>query len=441
MIKFLNLRIQLLFLVLILLLGFFLRFHNYTVWPRHGATFDEFAWTWLGINLIQKGVPISWSPHSQYKERQHLRYQGAAFWIVKPYLEHPPLFGLVAGGFAILNGAHNMYDVTLAKIRPLSLTFGVLSILMVFIWTREIYGVGIALLSSLLYSIVPTIVIGSRIVQNENFFIPFFLLCLYYIVVYIKTGKRWFRNIAVLLASLLVLAKIPWIVAPASLAMIFLYHKKWQDTFIIIGSTVLFLSLFIFYGIYFDKHLFFDLWSLQLSRYDISFAGLFSLFTKPFLADRHYLDGWVYFGFISIFLMCCQFKRHIFILFPFMAYFLIFVLAIPDEPGHGWYRYPFYPFLLISISIFLKEYFIKNPFLTFLFFTFISLPLFEHLWVHMFGFNYLTYRLVIIANALILLTLFFRNKIILMGAKLFSYGWFFMLIFLTIWSVLLYNEQ
>ena len=43
-----------------------------------------------------------------------------------------------------------------------------------------------------------------------------------------------------------------------------------------------------------------------------------------------------------------------------LSYFLIFLTAIPDEAGHGWYRYPFYPFLIISIALFIKEYFTKK---------------------------------------------------------------------------------
>src|SRR5437667_412148 len=101
------------YLFIILCLGFSLRYYNYIYYPRHGATFDEFAWTWLGINLIQHQKPISWSSQPQYMKRKHLIYQGAAFWIVTPYLEHPPLFGIIAGSSALINGAKDMYTVNL----------------------------------------------------------------------------------------------------------------------------------------------------------------------------------------------------------------------------------------------------------------------------------------------------------------------------------------
>ena len=158
----------------ILILGLYLRHHELYTWPRLGATFDEYAWTWLGINLIQNHIPISWSPLSPYKDKEYVVYQKTNFFIAKPYLEHPPLFGLVAGSYALLNGVKDMYHVDIQHIRGLALILGVLSIFILYIFAAGIYDYKIGLLSALIYAIVPTIVVGSRIVQNENFFIPFF---------------------------------------------------------------------------------------------------------------------------------------------------------------------------------------------------------------------------------------------------------------------------
>ncbi|MEK7551087.1 MAG: hypothetical protein AAB532_00610, partial [Patescibacteria group bacterium] len=104
-------KFRFLFLALILVLGLILRFNNLYTWPRAGSTFDEYAWTWLGINLIQNHTPISWSPHPQYTDKKHVIYQKTDFFVVKPYLEHPPVFGLVAGSYALISGVKDMYDV------------------------------------------------------------------------------------------------------------------------------------------------------------------------------------------------------------------------------------------------------------------------------------------------------------------------------------------
>lgn len=431
--------VHILFLILIIVIAFWLRSFNITNTPRHGATFDEFAWTWLGINLIQHRVPISWSSQPQYENKKHLIYQGAAFWIVKPYLEHPPLFGLVAGSFAMLNGVKDMYHVTLGKIRPLSLGIGVLSIVMVFLLTREIYGTTVALISSLLYSTVPTIVIASRIVQNENFLIPFWLLALYLIHKYLQTQKIWMRNIAAIIAGLLILAKVPWLVVSLSLGMILLYRGKWKDGLFVGVIAAGFFVLFIVYGIYFDRQLFFDLWRLQVARYDISFDGLFSIFTHPLLVDRYYLDGWILFGWFSIFLLLKDAKKHLFVLLPFIAYLTLYVLAIPNEPAHGWYRYPFYPYLLISSAVVLGQEWRKLSFVSLFFLLFVGLALLHNTWREALGFSFVVYRAFILLASVPILYFLWRNKD---GRwpKLFLSFWFAIFILFNIFSVILYKE-
>src|SRR3989338_7391303 len=236
-------------LILIIGLGFLLRKDNLYTWPRHGATFDEFAWTWQGINIIQKGKPISWSSQPQYTNKKNLIYQGAAFWIVTPYLEHPPVFGLVAGSFALLHGAKDMYSVTLGNIPPLALILGTLSIILVYFLTKELYDKKTALIASGLYATIPTIVVGSRLVQNENFFIPLWLFSLFLTTKFIKTKKPVYRNIVALICGLLILAKIPWIAAAGSIILIFLFLKKYKDIFKFLLIVAPFPIFYIAYGL------------------------------------------------------------------------------------------------------------------------------------------------------------------------------------------------
>lgn len=424
----------------ILFLGIILRTVNFTSVPRHGATFDEFAWTWLGINLIQKGVPISWSTHPQYKEKQEIRYQGASFLLVRPYLEHPPLFGLVSGAFALLSNVKDMYGVTLQKIRPLAIILGTFSILIVYLLTKEFYGTGVALISSLLYATVPTIAIGSRLVQNENFLIPFWLLSLFFILRYLKTGKKRFRNVATIIAGLLSLAKVPWLIAGFSLFLILIYKKKIKDALFTILVTFSLFLLFIIYGIYFDKNLFFNLWSLQLNRYDISFSGLFSLFKDPLLIDRGYLDGWIYFGWISIVILASDLRKNFLILIPFISYFVLYIFAIPNEPAHGWYRYPFYPFLLISLAIILKEEFVK-PTLRFVIFLFlVGLSLLFNTWQQSFGFSLIIYRISILILSIPILSLLISSKRLNKFSKYISLFFLAFFIILNIFAVINFHD-
>ena len=60
------------FIACIVLLGFFLKLHNYTVYPQRGATSDEYTYSFLGLSLLTKHIPISWSYFSAYKHREDL---------------------------------------------------------------------------------------------------------------------------------------------------------------------------------------------------------------------------------------------------------------------------------------------------------------------------------------------------------------------------------
>ncbi|PIR80246.1 MAG: hypothetical protein COU25_01165 [Candidatus Levybacteria bacterium CG10_big_fil_rev_8_21_14_0_10_35_13] len=429
-----------LLLGLILILGLLLRSHNIYTWPRLGATFDEYAWVWLGMSLIQTGIPQSWSPQPQYEDKKQITYQKAHFVLVKPYLEHPPLFGLVAGSFAMINGVDSMFKVNIDKIRGLALLLGVLSIFILYVFAAEVYGYKIGLISSFLYSIIPTTVIGSRLVQNENFFIPLFLLSLFLIVKFVKTKKPWFRNSAAIICGLLILAKIPWIAASLAVVLILFYLRKYKDALIFLAIVIFISSLYIVYGIYFDSKLFFELFSFQLQRYDLTFNSFFALFTSPYLIDRFLIDGWIYFGWLAIFLLAVRnFKTNFMVLIPFIAYFIIFVFAIPNEAGHGWYRYPFYPFLIISIGLFLTEYFNKNYFLTFIFLIFTGLSMLELSWKQSFEFSFIVFRAFLVLFGISLAPFFLpKTKKI---AYLSSYLSLCIILLLSVWSVFKYNEQ
>jgi hypothetical protein len=433
---------RIIILLSILLLGFLLRFNNLYTWPRTGATFDEYAWTWLGISLFQNHIPESWSRHPQYTRYKNIIYQKTDFILVKPYLEHPPLFGLVAGGYAILNGVWDYYHVDISHIRGLAIILGILSILLMYLLVNEIYSQSIALLAASLYTIIPTIVVGSRIVENENFFIPLYLLVLLLIAKHIKSDRQIYRNIAAVVCGLLSLAKVPWVAATLAVVLILLYLKKYVDIFKVLIIVIPIFSLYFIYGFLLDANLFIKLWQLQLHRYDIVFNSIFALFTSPYLVDRLLIDGWIYFGwFAFILLLIKKINKNYIIIFALLSYLAIYLIAIPNEPGHGWYRYPFYPFLTISIAIFIKDYFNKNAILTAAFLLLVGLSLLQLSWQQVFGFSFWVYRLLIIFYCLPILSLFIKNIRTQRLLSLATYLSLISIFLLSIWTVLQYNEQ
>src|SRR5258708_39769402 len=90
--------------IFILFIGLILRLHNYALYPQRGASSDEYTYSFLGISLLTKGVPESWSNLTAYKNKYDLTVRKLYFPMIYPYYDHPPLNGLLVLGWSILNG-------------------------------------------------------------------------------------------------------------------------------------------------------------------------------------------------------------------------------------------------------------------------------------------------------------------------------------------------
>lgn len=429
-------RLKVLFLILIIGLGFLLRFHRYDQFPRHGATFDEFAWTWQGISLWQTGIPTSWSPHPHYPNYEIKKFQGALVRLVTPYLEHPPLFGLIAGGFALLTGSSQMFDISLSQIRVLALIIGTTTIWLVYSLGRKLYHPSVGLLAALFFATIPTIAVGARLVQNDNFFTLAFLGVWLLALNYLETKKPWQRNLLAIICGLLILAKIPWATATIAVCLLFGLHRRWRDCLIVGSVALAIFSLFFVYGYFYDWPTFFGLWSLQTARAKIGLETTLSLFTHPYLVDRLYPDGWIYFGWLSIALLGLNFKKHAKLLIPILAYFLVFITAIPGIEAQGWYRYPFYPFLIIAAALTVINMAKKPSLLNLIFFFLISASAFHWGWRDIFGMSNSLFRLVILLGLISFLpAVFWPKKFTRLGQKS-TYFWTAIFVILNVISII-----
>jgi len=71
-----------------------------------GPTRTRSAWAWLGQSLWLYHLPASWFLPSEHLPVTRWRpRRGFPAW-VSPWLDHPPLFGLLVGGTALLAGEH-----------------------------------------------------------------------------------------------------------------------------------------------------------------------------------------------------------------------------------------------------------------------------------------------------------------------------------------------
>ena len=334
-------------LFIILATGFVLRKNNYQFVPFPGESLDEYSNAWMGLSLIRLGVPVGISGLSGYSQSapKYINvdriFQGEArgvpMAISYPWFDHPPLMGLVSGGFAYLQHARIFEDATINLIRKPMLVLGAITIFLVFWLALEIFDLKTALVAAALYATSPVVVVSSRMVQAENGMIVFALMALILL-------KKWPKKVwmAGLVAGIGILFKLSGIFI--LIAGLFL-GGGWQ--FII--TTAIIASGFGIYGLVLDAKTFFNIFFSNVDRaYGIGFHALYELFTSTKITGTKFLtDGWPLVGWLglSAALANQEIKRYKWVVVPLLSYLAVYLLQ--GSEAYGWYRIPFMPFLFI----------------------------------------------------------------------------------------------
>src|SRR4030042_1527894 len=293
-------------LTVIVILGNTLREFSYAEVPNPGETRDEYSFGWLGISLIKDRFPVAWSGIKAYgyNDEQkinvdHIFDKDAylpLFPINKPWFDHPPMFGLFIGGYAYAKGVRTFQDASVIILRRPVLKVGILTTILVFILANLLFGKGVAILSSLLYSTVPTIVISSRLALAENGYTPLFLACMIFAVLFFKTKKIYYWYIASFVCGFAILFKLSAVSILVSLSALSLYYGGKEK--------------------------------------------------------KNLTDGWILSAWISLFIFnFFQKKKDLgikIISISLFSYLLVFIIF--GSEAYGSYRIPFYPFLMIMLA-------------------------------------------------------------------------------------------
>lgn len=371
--------VQTLILLAILLLGDKLRSYSYASVPHPGEVTDEYAWGWLGLSLIINRYPESWSLNS-YKDTVYKKInvdsiydknpETRPFAIVKPSFDNPPLFGLITGGYAYLKGVRNFEEASVAILRRPMLKIALVSTILIFILASRLYGSGVGLFSAALYSIIPTMIISSRLALIENGYTPLFLASLILADVYFKKKKRLFWILAVFLSSLAILFKLSAISITLTLFVLALFYGKKDKKFLIYSvftGVVLTVISFIGYGALINWPVFVSTFFQNSQRfYGAGAEILLQIITQSRITTNRFLtDGWITFGWISLMLLTLtewrKTKGGVYLTASVLTYLI--VLIIFGGESYGWYKYPLFPFLAISMARIIQKVYQSPNFL------------------------------------------------------------------------------
>jgi 4-amino-4-deoxy-L-arabinose transferase-like glycosyltransferase len=359
-------------LIAILVLAFVLRALGYENYPRPGSSFDEYGNTFVGMSLIKLGYPVGFTTIDGYVNERNINFRIAdindkvlSYKIVDPWFDHPPLICMLTGWWASVNKITRFNDVRVSLIRQPLLFLGVLSVYLVFLFGKELFGKKIALLAAFLYAILPVTVIGSRTVQAENLLILLSLLVFIFLKKYLDQKKLYLLLLSGIFLTLSVLAKFSSLFVFLSIIILLLQTRKNSrdklfDCLTITSFFVFGLLIFGIFGLVFDFRIFLNIFFSNSNRfYGIGFDFInYLLRNENVTINVNLYTGfnlvlWISFLIFSI----KKIKKANFIIVPVLVYLAVSILF--GNYRYGWYTFPFFPFLIIS-GAWLVEYFFNK---------------------------------------------------------------------------------
>lgn len=360
-------------LLMTIVAGYKLRMANYATVPFPGESRDEYGYAWLGLSLLEVGYPISasgfaaYQPTVQYINVDNIfQHTGNAnpIPITKPWFDHPPLFSLIPGGFAYLKGLTTFADTSLIFIRKPMVWLAVVNIALIFWLTVLLFGRLTGLIAAALYATEPLIVVSSRMVQVENFLITLFLAALLSFFYYQKTRQPVFFWLAISIAGIATLCKISGVSIAGALIFLTVITEnavRFKKSAQIIVGTLGIFAFFPLYGALYDWPMFVLIWTSNTGRFFKEGLSAFEALLFHQNITRDFSAGIIPFGFLSLVVLATVNDLRTktwYVLAPVVSYLAIYLLL--GSQDYGWYKFPFFPFLVIAASWAVVS-FIKRP--------------------------------------------------------------------------------
>lgn len=363
---------RILIFLLTLYSTFVIRAHNYEKVPTPNHL-DELNYSLSGINLVETGIPMSWSTLDYPKRAEvfkgRIDYNGgipfAYVDLYRPWLDQPPLFSLIVGWSAHLNGVNRNGFVPSSYSRIPVVLMATITSVMIFLIARLISGYWIGIFSMIVYGTVPLFVFASRSAMAENFIALILTIIFYLLLKFINNQKTWYIYPIPILVGIGGLSKATgFFILPFAIFVTFVIyslHGKIKSAIIstlyLILGTLPFIAAFFAYGYLYDAEIFNRILEIQSHR-PVGFGSLAWYFITPAYKTDLLKDSWFVFCLLtSVYLIFTtkfglkNIKEFIdkksLLVFAFICSIIIVMISGGENDLLAWYRFPSYPFLAI----------------------------------------------------------------------------------------------
>jgi Dolichyl-phosphate-mannose-protein mannosyltransferase len=333
-------------------LALVLRLHGLTSAPLFTDNLDEIQFAWAGLNLIQHGDAITWSYYPGYPSYEAFTAFGVTVPVVHHWMDHPPLFSLMIGGWLWLLGARDMTGFNAVEVRLVPVVCSTLTVPLVHLLGRRFIGAGAAMVGALLLATAPAAVLFGRVAEPESAQAVLLLVALL-LTVRALDGRAGVGTVAMLLVCVVAapLLKVSGIAIAGICGVILATSGRWKLAGLLVAGGGLGLLLFAVYGAVVDWGQFVRTWNVQAGN-RIGVMSAFDFVTAPAGLNRRLRDGWWLLGWIGLGLLAARRlgRRDLFLVWPAAAYAAtMLVLAGEKEvEQYGWYRVIVYPELYLA---------------------------------------------------------------------------------------------
>lgn len=318
---------------------------------------DERQWYMVGTSLLTRGVPESWSgfiyPAGYGVARD-------CHSVVTPFLDSPPFFSLLIGGWATFVGEVNWCEINWSLVRAPMIAIAVLTMIFAYLLARRVFDGTVAMFVLLAFVFFPSHIVVSRVVAAESFVGLWLVMGLYLFAVFEQAKNSWVKRLAVVSMTLLcltaLLIKLWGVVVPAALTVLALSRRRWLLAALFVVGGVMSMLFYLAYGYYYS----WEVMRLVLAGYHNfpqSFAHWWSFFTNLNVGHREFYDPSIIVGLIGA--ICLVAKRGIrgggaYIFGPLFIFSYLFLHMAPTM-AYGWYKYAMYPVIAMGLGYVFSE--------------------------------------------------------------------------------------
>ncbi|MCA9492332.1 MAG: glycosyltransferase family 39 protein, partial [Myxococcales bacterium] len=317
---------------------------------------------WNGWSLLEDGTTRGWSlwAHDYHGlvDVEQVRFYGENRSVISPYFEHPPLLHVLVGIAAHLGGADHWLDAKLSHTRWVPILLAGLCTLLIMAITRRIEPAGPApQLAGLLYAVIPSIVLQTRVIKEEALLTVLVAGLVFFFQRWRMDGHRT-RDLvlAAVCAGAAPLTKVPAVVyIPALVMLVAAERGQLKRAGLALGVGLGVAALLPIFGAIIDWEAF--VYSLQRQGGRPMHWNLFPRWFDSTMINHNFLGrGWILFlwlGFVGAVM-----RRGVREVAPLTVPLIAYMCAIAIGTGNwtfGWYIVPFYPLLCVGAGLYLAR--------------------------------------------------------------------------------------